>query len=288
MDDSQQETTEEDDLPDNGESLFLPEKQPASANPFANLTVPASANPFPKSAELATANPFAKAATPGFNPQAVAFAPGMFQQPVQTSASPFAGFGPPDTFHSKSEQAASTAFARAGSLFPSNVPPKVDLPTTTAKSANPFSNSNGNGFSFTPQSTPLKPVSQPILFDAGGFNTSTTAALVNSAPAPNNPFPFTGFTSQPMPISTKPSQPRAFSWQKTDENTEKIGTSRTIRFLTHWQQIYLFKTLSIVLLAHVAAGLRTSEFLLPKFDSKITTTPIFAHLSSISLLSSWS
>jgi hypothetical protein len=233
MDEGHHDATEEDDLPDDGESLFLPERQPVSTDPFANSTAQPSANPFTKSAELVTANPFTQPTAPGFNPQAPAFAPGLFQQPVGVSASPFTGFGQPDAISSKPEQATSNTFAKARSMFPSTGPPKVDSPTTPAKSANPFAKNNGQGFSFTPQSTPPKPVSQPFLFGAGGFTTSTAAAPIINSPAPNNPFLFTGFTSQPTPISTIPSQPPEFSWQKTDKKTQNTGTWRTIRFLIH-------------------------------------------------------
>jgi hypothetical protein len=245
---SQQEATDEGDLPDDGESLFLPEKQPVSASPFAKSTEQANVNPFAKSVEQVTANPFAKPATPGFNPQAPPFALGMFQQPVEVSANPFAGFGALNPSSSKPKQAPSNLFAKAGSPFPSTGSPKVDSPTTAAKSANPFSNSSGNGFSFTPQSTPPKPISQPFVFGAGGFTASTTAAPIHNAPATDKPFPFTGTTSQPTSTSITHSQPPAFSWHKPDENTQNTGTWRTIRFLIHSQQTKcLFTTLSIVL-----------------------------------------
>jgi len=196
--DTQREAIEEEEPADDGESLFLPTMKPVSANPFAN------------SAEQTPANPFAKTATPGFNPQARVFAPGMFQQ-----AASKADFS-------------TNPLAKGESAFPSTSQQKIDSPTTAAKSANPFSNSSGIESSFTPQSTPSKPEVQPFVFSNRGFTTNKSADPINTAPPPTNPTSFTSFTSQPTTILTTPSQPPAFAWPKQQENTQSTGMSKTI------------------------------------------------------------
>jgi len=218
----QQVQEEEEEEADDGESLFLPEKKPIGANHFANASGQTSANPF------------AKAGTPAFNPQAPSFAPGtgMFQPPqttpfgqAETSANPFAK--PSSTFMAPTQprQDSINPLANSTNAFPTTTQPKVDSPTTAAKTANPFSKSSS--FSFTPQSTPTKPTSQPFVFGSS-FNTSTTVAPVNAAtPATSTPFSF--FTSQPTSTPATPAQPPAFSspqWQ----NTQNTGTSRSIAF----------------------------------------------------------
>ena len=253
MDEDQQGTADYNDVAADDESLFVPEKQAVSANPFANAAEQVTANPFAKPVEQVTGNPFARTteeastvtfgnpATSAFNPQAPAFAPGMLQQPSGVSAYPFASPGPFNPFVTKSAQASTNPFTNSGSPFPSTAPAKVDSPTTAAKTANSFSKINsGNGSSFTPQSTPPKSISQPFVFGAEGFNPSPTAAPVNSLPAtstataPNNSFSFTPFTSPTSTWISTPSQPPAFSWPKVEENTQEniqnTGTWRTFRY----------------------------------------------------------
>ena len=246
-DENQQEIVEDNDVFDE-EPLLAPEQQAVSANPFAKSAEPVTANPFAKTTEEASTITFGNSATPAFNPQAPAFAPGMLQQPSEVSANPLASSGPFNPFATRPVQAFTYPFTKPESPFPYTGPAKVDSPDTAARTANPFSKRNiGNGLSFTPQSTPPKPNSQPFVFGAGPFNASTTATPVNNFPAtstataPKDPFSFTPFTPQPIapPISTTP-QPLAFSWAKVEENTEETtqntgdntqntGTWRTFR-----------------------------------------------------------
>jgi hypothetical protein len=246
-DENQQETAEDNDVFDE-EPVLISEKQAASANPFAKSAEQVTTNPFAKTTEEASTVTFGNPATPAFNPQAPAFAPGMLQQPSEVSANPFASSGPFNPFATKAAQAFTYPLTKPESPFPYTGPPKVDSPTTAARTANPFSKRNvGNGLSFTPQSTPPKPNSQSFVFGAGPFSASTTATPVNNFPAtstataPKDPFSFTPFTPKPIapPISTTP-QPLAFSWpkventeettQNTGDNTQNTGTWRTFRF----------------------------------------------------------
>jgi hypothetical protein len=264
-DEEQQQDQEEEEEADDGESLFLPEKKPISANPFANASGQTSANPF------------AKASTPAFNPQAPSFAPGtgMFQPPqatpfgqAETSANPLAK--PSSTFMAptQSGQDSINPLANPTNAFPTTTQPKVDSPTTAAKTANPFSKSGT--FSFTPQSTSPKPTSQPFVFGSS-FNTSTTVAPVNTAtPATSTPFSF--FSSQPTSTPATPAQPPAFSspqWQ----NTQNTGTSRSIALfysrmvaprMSAQDSIYcLLRATSNLVIAHQFCRRRNSSLALP-------------------------
>lgn len=260
---SQRESTAEEDPPDDGESLFLPEKKPVSANPFA---IPA---------EQASANPFAKPAMPGFNPRAPAFAPGIFQQPAskaESSANPFASFEPASLFASEPPQASSNPFAKFASPFPTTGQSRTESPTTAAQIVNPFSTSNTSGSLFTTPSTQSTPQPQPVIVGDGGFTATTAAASVNITLPTTKPFAFTDFDSQPTSISTTPSQPPTFSWPKSQENTQITSTSRTILFsIRSLHQIEsLFTSRSVVFFAHLEAGLRTSNFASSKVNSYVS------------------
>ena len=238
---AEEEQAEEEEPVDDGQSLFLPEKKPASASPLA------------KANEQVSANPFAAATSLGFNPQAAASTPGtgIFQQsqsaPVSQSESfvnPFAKASSSFTGGLQLEEPSANPFAKATSAFPSMGQPKVDSPTTAAKTANPFS--KNSGFSFTPQSTPPKPTSQPFIF-GGGFQSTPpkptsqpfvfgggTDTIATSTPVNESlPAPFSFFTSQPISTSTT-TQPPTFPLPgPREENTQSTGMSRTKPFLIH-------------------------------------------------------
>lgn len=214
---------QEEEGPDDGESLFLPEKKTIGAT------------------EQTSANSFAKAATPAFNPQAAAFTPGsgLFQQPqamtvsqAEPSANPFAK--PSSTFMTPTQPAQGyvNPLAKPMSAFQTTAQPKVDSPTTAGKSPNPFSKSNS--IAFTPQSTPPKPISQPFVF-GGGFNLPTTVAPVNTA-APTAPTPFSFSTSQPISTSAEVAQPHAFSIYLQGQDAQNTGTLSTISFFYSYME----------------------------------------------------